>query len=454
MSGNKGNNIENTESICPVCRIRIPAQIIEEDSSAYMVKECAQHGLFKAKVSQHAWYYRGLNALYDALFPGGHPFNERNIRTLQFYPTMDCNLRCPMCYSHTEGSGREYSLSQIRQMIKAIKGRKVISILGGEPTMREDIFEIIKMFDAAGHRVEVYTNGVRLQDERYTARLKKCGVGLVYVGLDSLSDRSVYQELRGADILTEKRRALENLKKNGLKTGIIQVVIKGMTERYLSEIIHYARSEMFIQKISMRGYSFLGRMGYSPEKEFCLDELVETIEKNTGGVITLEEFYIFQKIGYVVRALSHNVSQCYVSQHIFLPRGRRKRMRDLFPIQKFEKILRSFEEQVRAEPVKARALFMKEIARRMDKDLILLFTQWTGQRFMPGFGNRYYIPMEVTMFYTPFNLDIRKTNTRCCDAWLPSYIQGKYEDYCGFLSSHTPAAHANTLMADEDIVSK
>lgn len=427
--------IENTKSICPKCKLVIEAKTIEENGSVYMVKECAGHGFFKAIISKYAWYYKGLNTLYDTLFPRGHTLSDKTIRTIQFYPTKQCNLHCPICYTHGHGTGGDLSLDEIREMAKSIKGRKIIGILGGEPTLRADICQIIGIFKKAGHFVEFFTNGLTIKDINYLWTLKRSGIGVIQIGVDSLSDETVYWHMRQEPLLKDKLIALENLKKLGIKTGIIDVIVRGVNEKYISEIMDFARQNPFVREVSIRGYSHIGKLGFSVNEEFTMDELVEIFEKETQGLVTLEEFYIFQKIIYILRYILEDIPQCYVNQHIFVPRHGKK-IRDIFPPDEFSKYLEKFEDMFQHDKFKAKVFIMKKIYSKVTQDFSL-FLQRALKGVMPYFDARYYIELEFAMFYTPYTLDLKKTKKRCADAWLPSYAEGKLESYCSTLSLTT-----------------
>lgn len=431
-----GSLIEKTQSICPVCKKIVKADIIEENDSAYMVKNCEEHGIFRAIIARYSWYYKSLNSLYDMLFPKGHCLSDKTIRTILFYPTSKCNLSCSICYSFTGENYSEKSLDEVKRMIRSIKGKKIINILGGEPTVREDIFEIIKFFSRAGHFIEFYTNGIKLKDIDYVRRIKNSGVGIVQIGVDTLSDDAVYEKMRGKSLLREKKAALDNLGGLNVKTGIIDVILRGVTERYLSEIIDFTIKNRFIYEISVRGYSHIGRLGFSTNEEFTIDELVSIFEKETNGLVTLEEFCVFQKITYILRYILYNTPQCYMNQHIFLPRYGKK-MRDIFPPDQFNRHICLFEEMFKEYPLQAKIFFLNKIFSKI-VNAPFLFLQRGLKSKIPWFDSRYYIPLEFAMFYTPYNLDLDKTNKRCVDAWLLSYSRGKLEDYCSFLCSTTP----------------
>jgi len=83
--------------------------------------------------------------------------------TLQLFITNRCNLRCRGCfYSHKLG-GEEMSLDAYRAAVEPYLGRigKII-LLGGEPTMHEDLPEIIKFNQEHGLKTTIYSNGFDL----------------------------------------------------------------------------------------------------------------------------------------------------------------------------------------------------------------------------------------------------------------------------------------------------
>jgi uncharacterized radical SAM superfamily Fe-S cluster-containing enzyme len=425
--------LETTRSICPVCRKVLEARIVEEGGSVYMVKNCPEHGAFKTILSKYDWYYKGLNFLYDKISPAGHPLTDKTARSILFHPTSKCNLGCSICFSHTKSAPKDIPLDEVSRMAKSIKSKKTIVIVGGEPTVHKDITEIVKIFSKAGHFVEFFTNGIKLEDLDYLKRLKKSGVGIVQIGVDSLSDDEVYRTMRGEVLLERKEKALSNLRALGIKTGVVGVVLKGFNEKDIPEITDFVIKNRFLHELSLRGYSYLGRKGFSLENEFTMDELVETFEKQTGGLVTLEEFYTFQRISYILRAYLYNTAQCYVNQHILIPRGRNKKVRDIFPPDVFEKHIKTFEDIFARDPRKARIFFLSKVFARVPRGLSLFFQKGLAGK-VPYFDARYYVELEFAMFYTPYNIDLVKTKKRCSDAWLPSYADGKLEDYCNVLS--------------------
>lgn len=429
--------VEITKSICPRCRKELKAQVIEESGSIFMEKQCGEHGFFRSLISKYAWYYKGLNNFYNLLFPEGHALSDRTIKILQFYPTSRCNMNCNICFSYNgidNKKEQDLPMDEIKRMAGSIRGKKRIGILGGEPTLRDDLPDIIRLFSRAGHQVHLYTNGLRLIDSEYLRKIKDSGIKYVWIWIDSLRNEDIYKKIRGEELNDKKRQALDNLRAFKIRTGIINVIVRGVNESEIVDVINFARDNPFITAVSIRGYSNIGKQQFSLSEEFVMDELIEIIEKQTNGFVTLEEFFIFQKLTYMTRALFPNQPQCYVCQYLYLPRGKQKQIRDIFPLKTFNQYLDNFAEIYAKSPVKANVFFLEKLLGRLVKNP-LFFAQMMHNKIIPESNYyKHYILLEVAMFYTPYTIDLKKVKTRCTDAWLPGYAKGNIFDFCSMLS--------------------
>jgi radical SAM protein with 4Fe4S-binding SPASM domain len=136
--------------------------------------------------------------------------------------TRRCNLHCVHCYASAgeTASPDELTTAEGRALIDdlASYGAPVLLFSGGEPTMREDLLELMSLATSRGLRAVISTNGTLITPEM--ARDMK-GAGVVYVGvsLDGLGE--AHDRFRGKKgAFEEALRGLANARRAGLKTGI------------------------------------------------------------------------------------------------------------------------------------------------------------------------------------------------------------------------------------------
>lgn len=83
--------------------------------------------------------------------------------------TNRCNFRCiHCCFNSGETTLPEFSFEKIKEILKEFKtlGGERIDITGGEPLLRSDLPEIIKLGKDLNLKIELVTNGSLLTDEK------------------------------------------------------------------------------------------------------------------------------------------------------------------------------------------------------------------------------------------------------------------------------------------------
>jgi radical SAM protein with 4Fe4S-binding SPASM domain len=136
--------------------------------------------------------------------------------------TNKCNYKCKHCYSDSTYSNEAsiLTLEEIKKIIYDLKLMNVPVILlsGGEPLMRKDIFEIIKIIKDNGIRVSLSSNG-SLIDENKALKLKELGVSYVGISIDGKEETNdSFRGIKGA--FKKSLKAIENCNNVGLKVGL------------------------------------------------------------------------------------------------------------------------------------------------------------------------------------------------------------------------------------------
>jgi len=137
--------------------------------------------------------------------------------------TYRCNFKCPHCYLGHQGHDKKKELdtSGVKRVLDGLLDAGVYSVAftGGEPLIREDIFEILSYANRSGFRFGLLTNGY-LIDSRTADRLKKVNVDKVDITFNSM-DPQTFTKLTGVKGSYEKvSGAIELLKRRDMQVAI------------------------------------------------------------------------------------------------------------------------------------------------------------------------------------------------------------------------------------------
>jgi len=137
--------------------------------------------------------------------------------------TLKCNLRCAHCYINAKETKLPEELSTdgakmlIHQIIEV--SRPLLILSGGEPLLREDIYEIIRYGADRGLRMGMGSNGMLIDDE-VTRDLEDAGMETVAISLDS-SMPERHDEFRGVKGCWEHAvNAIKALKKSRIQVQV------------------------------------------------------------------------------------------------------------------------------------------------------------------------------------------------------------------------------------------
>lgn len=111
-----------------------------------------------------------------------------------------CNLKCVHCRASADMDAAEGpTIEQARSFLEDVKAfaNPVVVVSGGEPLLREDVFEIIVFGGSLGLRMCMATNGT-LVTEQVCKKLKDAGIKMVSLSLDGAT-REVHDNFRDQD---------------------------------------------------------------------------------------------------------------------------------------------------------------------------------------------------------------------------------------------------------------
>jgi uncharacterized radical SAM superfamily Fe-S cluster-containing enzyme len=304
---------DETESLCPVCLRRIKATRLLRDDEVFLVKECGDHGSFRTVIwrgePSMAEWRRPKDPVHPDLCYGtvqnGCPFDcglcdahEQLPCSVLLEVTDRCNLHCAVCFADSgRGEAEDPPLTDISRLLEramAAVGPCNLQLSGGEPTLRDDLPEIVEVSRRIGYSfIQVNTNGLRLAaDIGYGRRLRAAGLSSVFLQFDGVDDE-IYRSLRGRALLDLKLRAVENCGETGLGVVLVPTLVRGVNTDSIGAIVRQAlRLAPVVRGIHFQPVSYFGRFPEQrgDEGRFTLPELMRCLEEQTGGLVRVGDF--------------------------------------------------------------------------------------------------------------------------------------------------------------------
>lgn len=310
--------ITKTKSLCPECLKILEAEVYSENNKVYIEKTCPEHGNFKNTYWHDAQLYKkalnyeaqphkltNLNDDIEGECPSNCGLcNEHKSQSILglIDVTNRCNLSCPICFANAAASGTLYEPTQdeIRQMLKNLRENQPVSTpaiqySGGEPTVRDDIVELIKIAKEEGFtHTQIATNGIQLANNPQLAKdLKEAGLNTVYLQFDGVTEEP-YIKTRNANIFGKKLEAIENCRQASLGIVLVPTLVKGINDEQIGDIIQFAIDNIdIIRGVNFQPVSFAGRTPSDKveQQRITIDDLTKEVEKQTQSRIKHDTFY-------------------------------------------------------------------------------------------------------------------------------------------------------------------
>ncbi len=135
--------------------------------------------------------------------PGGHPHGKpgapNQVRLVAWETTRRCNLACVHCRAAADNIEYEGELDteasfRLLDQIAEV-GKPIIILTGGEPLLRDDIFDIAKYGTEKGLRMVMAPNGTMITEE-VAKKMAESGIKRISISLDG-STAEIHDTFRG-----------------------------------------------------------------------------------------------------------------------------------------------------------------------------------------------------------------------------------------------------------------
>lgn len=303
-----------TRSVCPECLRVVDAFRVQRGEDVVLRKGCPEHGWFEATLWRGEPPHGSWKNVKTPSYPrvpftavrdgcpwdcGLCPEHRQHTCTALIEVTERCDLRCAFCFADggKKSAADDLPVRAIRgsfEKLLVAGGPYNIQLSGGEPTLRDDLPEIVELGRSLGFDfIQVNTNGLRLARESGYARvLKEAGVASVFLQFDGMKD-AVYEKLRGRPLLKEKMTAVERCAECDLAVVLVPTVVPGVNADCMGEVLRYGlRWAPTVRGVHFQPVSYFGRHPGVPgdAERITIPEILRAIETQTDGAIQASHF--------------------------------------------------------------------------------------------------------------------------------------------------------------------
>jgi uncharacterized radical SAM superfamily Fe-S cluster-containing enzyme len=481
--------IKTTSSLCPECLQKIEAKLVEKDGQVLIVKDCPEHGHFEDVY----WSDYELYRRFDKYAKVGKGIKNPRTQTVKGCPydcglcpnhkshtvlaiidvTNACNLQCSICFAYAGKIGYLYmpTLEQIGEVMDNLRANlpippPALQLSGGEPTVRPDFIEIVKMAKEKGFRhIEVNTNGIKIADEKdgveYIRRLKAAGADTFYLSFDGVTPEPyvgrapAHLDEKGKREYAEwlfkvKQKAIQNCREAGQRSVVlVPTIVKGMNDNQLGDIINFAIQNIdVIRCVNFQPVSFVGRTEQWEVKQgrITISEALHKIEEQTSGLLTIDDFYPIPCVTPIsefldeYKAKSHVVfsvhPHCGAATYLYVEKGKALPITKLANVDSFFNALSKAAEDIRHKhrtkaKLRVGAAALRSIRLKVLRQIMPAVLRGDIESIRPF----HYKSLMIGMmhFMDPYNFDVARVE-RCAIHY--GFPGGKIVPFCTMNSLH------------------
>jgi len=230
--------------------------------------------------------------------------------------TNKCNMSCKVCYARDDKGGfrfDEMAFETIKHILCQIGKNKKVILMGGEPTLRDDLFDIIQAVKLSGNMPLLCTNGIKLANKHYVDKLVLAGIKKIYFSIDGLDVNSTVCLRGDSTYHSLKLKALNNLKEsNKIKVCLSSTIAGDINEEEIRNLLNFAiENNSFIKGIIFFPFNPIGWYQIPASAKLHSSDIINMLSKTTRNSLSKEYFDEFNRLRYNLDKLLNGFNKVF-----------------------------------------------------------------------------------------------------------------------------------------------
>lgn len=210
-----------------------------------------------------------------------NPYYELEPKDNHFYSifvdvTHKCNMECANCYVPIR-TVPDLDKHKLYDVLKQLPSKTEIRLIGGEPTVRTDLVEIVHQIRSLGHRPTMMTNGLMLARPNYAKELADAGMRSIYISLNGADDDDVYLVMDGVKCAERKIKAWNECQQAKMHVNVGAILQKDVNNHIPKRLLELSRQIGGHHILRFRNVGQIGRFSIGKNKNWNFNELLSLI---------------------------------------------------------------------------------------------------------------------------------------------------------------------------------
>ena len=190
--------------------------------------------------------------------------------------THRCNMECANCYIPIRDID-DLDKERLFEALEQIPKKTEIRLIGGEPTVRTDLFEIVAKIRELGHRPTMMTNGLMVARPGYAKSLVDAGMRSIYLSLNGADDDDVYEVMDGIRCAERKITAWEKCQEAHMNINVGSILQKGLNDHVPARMLELSKKIGGNHILRFRNVGQIGRYTLEKDQNWTFDEMTKLV---------------------------------------------------------------------------------------------------------------------------------------------------------------------------------
>jgi len=162
---------------------------------------------------------------------------------------------------------------------------------GGEPTLKEDLVDVIKMCKRHGvDHVQLNTNGIRIsKDLELLKKVREAGVNTLYLSFDGVTPKTNPKNHWEIPAILDNCRKAE-----GVGAVLVPTIINSVNDHEIGDMLKFGFKNIdVVRGVNYQPVSLVGRITKAEREKLriTIPDLIRKIEEQTDGQVGKDDFY-------------------------------------------------------------------------------------------------------------------------------------------------------------------